>query len=78
MDCNPPGSSAHGILQARMLEWVAMPPLGDFPNPGIEPASLTSPALAHGFFTVGATWEAQLVPYAYIKLSPNDSTADYT
>ena len=24
MDCSPPGSSAHGILQARMLEWVAM------------------------------------------------------
>ena len=26
MDCSPPGSSVHGILQARMLEWVAMPP----------------------------------------------------
>ena len=26
MDCSPPGSSAHGILQARILEWVAMPP----------------------------------------------------
>ena len=25
MDCNPPGSSVHGILQARTLEWVAMP-----------------------------------------------------
>ena len=25
MDCSPPGSSAHGILQARILEWVAMP-----------------------------------------------------
>ena len=25
MDCNPPGSSVHGILQARILEWVAMP-----------------------------------------------------
>ena len=25
MDCNPPGSSIHGILQARMLEWVAIP-----------------------------------------------------
>ena len=25
MDCGPPGSSAHGILQARILEWVAMP-----------------------------------------------------
>ena len=25
MDCNPQGSSVHGILQARILEWVAMP-----------------------------------------------------
>ena len=25
MDCNPPGSSVHGTLQARILEWVAMP-----------------------------------------------------
>jgi len=25
MDCGPPGSSAHGILQARILEWVAIP-----------------------------------------------------
>ena len=25
MDCSPPGSSVHGILLARMLEWVAIP-----------------------------------------------------
>ena len=25
MDCSPPGSSVHWILQARILEWVAMP-----------------------------------------------------
>ena len=25
MDCSPPGFSVHGILRARMLEWVAMP-----------------------------------------------------
>ena len=36
-DCSPPGSSVHGILQARILEWVASPPPGDLPNPGIEP-----------------------------------------
>ena len=28
-----------GILQARILEWVACPPPGDLPNPGIEPRS---------------------------------------
>ena len=28
MDCSPPGSSVHGILQARILEWVVMPSSG--------------------------------------------------
>ena len=37
------------------------PPPGDFPNPGIELASLTSPALAGGFFTTVATWGAHLL-----------------
>ena len=40
MDCSLPGSSVHGILQARILEWVAIPSPGDLPNPGIEPQSL--------------------------------------
>ena len=52
MNCKPPGFSVHGILQARILEWVA----GDLPNPEIEPVC---PALAGRFFTTGATWEAQ-------------------
>jgi len=39
MDCSLPGSSALGILQARILEWVAFPPPGDIPNPGIEHGS---------------------------------------
>ena len=51
MECSLPGSSVHEILQARILEWVAFPPLGDLPDPGIEPMSLESPALAGGFFT---------------------------
>ena len=36
MDYSPPGSSVHGILQARILEWVPFPP-GDLPDPGIKP-----------------------------------------
>ena len=58
MDCNPPGSSVHGLLQARILEWVAMPSSRDLPAPGIEPMSLTSLALAGGFLATSATWEA--------------------
>ena len=40
MDCSLPGSSVHGILQARILEWVAMPSSRSLPDPGIEPRSL--------------------------------------
>ena len=37
---SPPGSSVHGILQARVLEWVAILfSYGDLPHPGIEPRS---------------------------------------
>jgi len=36
----------HGIFQARILEWVAISPPGDFPHAGIEPESLASPAFA--------------------------------
>ena len=55
MDYSLPGSSVHGVLQAKILEWVAMPPSGDLPNPGIKPPPLTSPALADGFFTTTTT-----------------------
>ena len=41
MDPSPPGSSVHGILQARILEWVPRPSPGDLPNPGIKPRSPT-------------------------------------
>ena len=37
MDGSPPGSFVHGILQARILERVAIPFSWDLPNPGIEP-----------------------------------------
>ena len=39
MDCSPPGSSAYGISQARILEWVAMPSSGGLLDPGIKPTS---------------------------------------
>ena len=52
MDCSPPGFSVHGILQASILEWVAMPSSGDLPDPGIELEFPPSPALAGRFFTV--------------------------
>ena len=48
LDCSPPGSSVHGILQARYWSGLPFPSPGDLPDPGIEPAS---PALAGKFFT---------------------------
>ena len=49
MDRGRPGPSVYGILQAKILEWVATPSPGDLPDPETEPASLSSPALAGGF-----------------------------
>ena len=62
MDCSPQGSSVHGILQARILECVAMPFPRDLPNPGIKP---TSPLLLH--WQVGSLPLAQ--PGKLLKLS---------
>ena len=57
MDCSPPGSSVHEILQARILEWVAISLSWGISDPGIEPKSLMSPASAGVFFTISATWQ---------------------
>ena len=53
-DCSPPGSSVHVILQARLLEWVAMPSSRRSSNPAIEPTSPVSPALQDSL--PGKTW----------------------
>ena len=58
MDCSLPGSSVRGILQARILSGLPCPPPGDILHLGIKPESLMSPALADGFFTTSAIWEA--------------------
>ena len=52
MVCSPPGSSAHGF--SRQEYWNGLPflPPGDLPDPGVEPTSLMSPALAGEFLTL--------------------------
>ena len=45
MDRSLPGSSVHGILQARILEWAACPSPGDLSDLGLEPMSPPAPAL---------------------------------
>ena len=49
-----------GFPRPEHWNGLPRPPPGDLPNPGCEPASLTSPALAGGFFTTGATWEQMI------------------
>ena len=60
MDCSPPGSSLHRILQARILEWLAVPSSRGSSNPGIEPESHIScsgrQVLYLGIFTVFQTF----------------------
>ena len=64
----PPGSSVHGILQARTLEWVAISK--DLPSPGIKPES---PALAGGLNTT----EPAGSPCMSLHVSPNPENTQH-
>ena len=52
MNCSPPGSLVHGILQVSILQWIAISSSGDLPHQGIKPASPAAAALAGRFFTI--------------------------
>ena len=70
IDCILSGSSVHGILQERILEWVAMPFPGDLPDPGIEPGS---PALLADSLlseSPGKSSFNQLYPSKYCDIHP--------
>ena len=69
MDCSPPGPSVRGILRQEYWNGLPCPSPGDLPDPGIEVASLKSPALSDGFFTTSATEKGQAA-----KISLNQST----
>ena len=60
MDCSPPGSSVHGTLQAKTLQWVAMPSSRGSSQSGDQ---TQVSCLADGFFTIWATREAQTVAH---------------
>ena len=58
MDCSPPGSSVHGILQARILDWGAI----SFSRESSQPSDWTQVSrIAGRFFTIWATKEAQIL-----------------
>ena len=52
-----------GFSRQEYWSGLPCPPPGDLPEAGIEPMSLSSPALAGGFFTTSTTWEAQVPSY---------------
>ena len=52
-------TGAHQVPLSMEFPRQECPPAGDLPNPGIEPASVMSPALVGEFFSISATWEAQ-------------------
>ena len=58
VDCSLPGSPFVGFSRQEYWSQLPCPPPGGLPNSGIEPKSLTSPALAGGLFTISAIWEA--------------------
>ena len=74
MDCSPPGSSVHGILQARTLSGLPFPPPGDLPHPGVEPGCLMSPAVAGKFFTTSTT---QVAPELKWPMAKDHCWEDY-
>ena len=83
MNCSPPGSSVCEILQARILEWVAMPSSSAFPTQGSNPCLLHLLHWQVGFFcfwffTTGATWEAQQESLPKSKVSPSLDPKPYS
>ena len=60
MDWSPPGSSVHGSLQARVLEWGAISSSRGSSRPE-DQIGLTPPALAGRFFTTSTTWKTPSV-----------------
>ena len=71
VDCSPPGSAVHGILQAQILECVAVLSSRDLPNPRIKPPSPVSPALTGRFFTNSTNWEAHSICLRTHNLNTN-------
>ena len=55
-----------GFAKQEYWSGLPCPSPGDLPNPGIEPSSLVSPALADQFFTTITTWKEMLSTILYI------------
>ena len=68
MSCSPPRLLCPwGFSKQEYWKGLSRPPSGDLPNSGIQLVSLLSPALAGGFFTTSATWEARGEKWMHLK-----------
>ena len=80
MDCSPPGFSVHGILQAKILDWVAMPSSRGSSDPWIEPMSpalqVDSLLLSHGGSPSVSSTKLTLIPHI-LTPSPHAHFPDY-
>ena len=70
MDCSLPGSSVHGILQARILEWVAMPSCRGSSLPRDQTHLTFVSCIAGGFFTHWVTCKTLPLPYTMLISVP--------
>ena len=61
MDWGPPRPSVRGFSRQEYWSGLPWPLPRDLPDPGIEPPSLMSAALAGGFFATSATWELEVL-----------------
>ena len=74
IDYRPPGSPIHGLLQVRILEWVAVPSSRGSSLLSDVTKSLMSPALVGEFFTTSIAWEAQF-RFKQTQERPRDPSA---
>ena len=70
MDCSPPGSFVHGILQARILEWVAMASSRGSSRPRDRTQVSCTSCIARWSLYHWATWEAPSVKWGHPNTSP--------
>ena len=71
VDYSPPGSSAHGILQAKILEWVAI----SISRRSSQPRNQTWVSHVAGrYFSIWATWEATIEAWKYTNIAQKSLT----
>ena len=72
VDYSPSGSSVHGVLWARILEWVPYPPPGDFPSPETKSGSPAAPAVMSILTAESPGNPICMCIYSYVKNKINN------